>query len=217
MLTIPSALLSRLRRDKSRHRSDFNTATPRSAISAAVLHVDIVGSTDLVRRNMMLAHQQIQALYFRLSHIATRQNGITRELRGDAAVIHFPRSRDAGSAALSIHSTNSLMNSTRIGRIAPRLRTGISYGPVIVGDGVITGEAVIRAQRMEQLAVPGKVLFDQNTYDELDEQTGFAVHRRGSENLKGFSEPITVYEAVNPSAPSICELSSLFQTLLAAS
>ena len=166
---------------------------------------------------MVLAHQQIQTLYSRLSHIATKHNGIIRELRGDAAVIQFPKAVDAVTTAVSIHSAISLMNSTRIGRIAPWLRTGISYGPVIVGDGVITGEPVIRAQRMEQLAAPGTVLFDENTYDDLDNQTSFAVNRQGLEKLKGFSEPVTVYEAMTPSAPSVCELNPLFQTLLLAS
>ena len=51
--------------------------------SATIMHIDIVGSTDLVRKNVVLAHQQIQSLYSRIRRICQYHNGIARELRGD--------------------------------------------------------------------------------------------------------------------------------------
>ena len=62
---------------------------------AVIMHADVVGSTDLVRNDIDLAHVSMQSLYTRLSRIARAWNGKPMELRGDAAVLEFPTAREA--------------------------------------------------------------------------------------------------------------------------
>lgn len=182
--------------------------------SAAILHVDVVESTKLVQQDLLLAHQQIQHLYSRLCRICRLHNAIPRELRGDAAVFEFSSPVDAILAALAIHSANTLIDSTRIGRINPRIRTGISYGPVISNQQIVTGQAVIRAQRVEQLANPGQVLFDQSVYDQIAPQQNLVIRKLGSERLKGFSQPTAIYQATSMAD---CSVSAMFGHLQALS
>lgn len=158
------------------------------------MHIDIVGSTDLVRKNVVLAHQQIQSLYSRIRRICEHHNGIARELRGDAAVVTFTHPADAVDAALAMLCMHRLANTTRIGSISPQIRIGISHGPVFSDDWMITGEPVIRAQRLEQLAEAGKVLFDHPMFEQLDEKH-LSIRKLGSRKLKGFPQTTEIYEA----------------------
>ena len=179
---------------------------------AAILHVDIVQSTQLVRRNPVLAHKLTHQLFCRLRHIGQRHLAIPREFRGDAAVIEFQKVSDAVAAAHAIHALQRAMNGSRLGNVNPEIRTGISYGEIL-GDSMITGEAVIRAQRLEQLSEPGQVLLDQIAVEQLDkpQQKNLLLH--GTPVLKGFSEPLAVYRHCPHDDSRSANLTSYFRGL----
>ena len=181
--------------------------------SAAILHVDIVGSTRLVQENLRLAHRQIRHLYGRICRLSSAHNGVARELRGDAAVVEFESATDALRATLAIHSAHAMIDNTRLGRINPELRTGLSFGPVISEENMITGEAVIRAQRLEQLAEPGQVLIDEPMRDALGSSPDFDLEPWGACQLKGFDTVSKIYVANRHNAASLETLSRHFQSL----
>ncbi len=181
-----------------------------TTMSAIILHIDIAGSTDLVRKDMVLAHERIQYLYYRIKNITALHNGNTLELRGDAAVIAFSTAYDAVCAALTLQHTNSLLNATRVGPIEPQLRVGISAGQIIVGNDTVTGESIIKAQRLEQLAESGEVLVDQHISDMLAENTDIAMEMYGVKVLKGFSNPTTIYRISKSSVRGIDQFSRHF-------
>lgn len=175
---------------------------------AAILHVDIVGSTRLVEKDLDLAHHRIRQLYARLCRVSQAHRGIVRELRGDAAVVEFVSAEDAIRAALAIQTTNGMLNRSRFGRINPDIRSGISFGTIISDDRMITGLAVIRAQRIEQLAEPGAVLFDQSVVDRLRDPDEFGITRLGRRDLKGFDESVDIYRATSGRAEAWSTLAS---------
>lgn len=162
---------------------------------AAILHIDIVGSTRLVEKDLDLAHHQIRQLYARLCRVSSAHRGIVRELRGDAAVVEFAAPEDAIRAALAIQAANGLLNRSRLGKINPDIRSGISFGTIISEDRMITGLAVIRAQRIEQLAEPGAVLFDQSVLERLRDPEEFVISLLGRHRLKGFEDSTDIYRA----------------------
>ena len=185
--------------------------------NAAILHLDIVGSTRLVQENLMLAHRQIRHLYQRICRLCRAHNGVARELRGDAAVVEFESAADAVRAAIAIHGTNSLIDATRLGRINPQIRTGLSFGPVISDQSLITGEAVIRAQRIEQLAEPGEVLIDEFLCRALEPEQGLDFSPRGARQLKGFDGFTKIYAVSCRNCESLDRLSQQFHSLAALS
>jgi len=162
---------------------------------AAILHIDIVGSTRLVEKNLDLAHHQIRQIYARLCRVAQAHRGIVRELRGDAAVVEFAAVEDALRAALAIQTANGLLNCSRLGKINPDIRSGLSFGNIVSDERMITGLAVIRAQRIEQLAEPGTVLFDQSVMDRLDDAGEFGIRELGLHRLKGFAGDTAIFQA----------------------
>lgn len=117
------------------------------------------------------------------------------ELRGNAAVIEFAQADDALRAALAVQAMHALLNRSRIGRVSPEVRTGSSFGPIVSDADMITGAAVIRAQRIEQLAAPGEVLFDQPLLDALEPDPRLRISCRGSHELKGFAGCARIYRA----------------------
>lgn len=49
---------------------------------AAILHIDIVGSSQQVQKNLLRAHRQIQSLYNRLAVICSEYGGLQQHPNG---------------------------------------------------------------------------------------------------------------------------------------
>ena len=160
---------------------------------AVILHADVVGSTALVRINETLAHERIQDAFHRFSKTIESYGGVARELRGDALVAEFERASDAVSAAVAFQAENSEFNTALDDNIRPELRMGISMGEVVIADNTITGESVVLAQRLEQLAESGGVCIQGAAYETVPQRIPFEYESLGEQRVKGFEEPVRAY------------------------
>ena len=122
---------------------------------AVIMHADVISSTALVQLNETLAHQRIQDTFRRFSKTIATHGGNARELRGDALVAEFSKASDAVSAAVDFQSENAAHNEALTDEVRPTVRVGIAMGEVVIADNTVTGEGVVLAQRLEQLAEPG--------------------------------------------------------------
>ncbi len=172
---------------------------------AVVVHADVVGSTALVRVDESLAHQRIQDTFTRFAETITAHSGIAHEIRGDALVAEFSRVSDAISASTEFQIAQKVYNENLTDQVRPVVRIGIALGEVVIADNTITGEGVILAQRLEQLAPPGGVCLQGAAYETVPKRFAFAYEYLGEHHLKGFSEPVrayTVWQQSQRSAPS---------------
>ncbi len=158
-----------------------------------MLHADVVGSTALVQRDESLAHERIQDAFHRFSGTIESYDGHPLELRGDALVAEFNRASDAVEASLAFQTENTRFNSTLEDDIQPTLRIGISLGEVVVADNTVTGEGIVLAQRLEQLASAGGVCVQGAVYEAVPSRLPFEYESLGEQELKGFSEPVRAY------------------------
>ncbi len=140
-----------------------------------------------------LAHERIQDVFHRFSETIQRYGGIAHELRGDALVAEFERASDAVEASLAFQAENTRFNSTLEDEIQPTLRVGISLGEVVVADNTVTGEGIVLAQRLEQLASGGGVCIQGAVYEAVPGRLPFDYESLGEQELKGFSEPVRAY------------------------
>lgn len=171
---------------------------------AVLLHADVVDSTTLVRLDETLAHARIQDAFERFSQTITQHNGTAQEIRGDALVAEFSRASDAVAAALEFQNANASHNAELADEIRPDLRIGIALGEVVVADNTITGEGIVLAQRLEQLAEPGGTCIQGAVYETIPKRLPFEYENLGEQELKGFDEPIKVYtvkQQIEPNAP----------------
>ena len=155
---------------------------------AVILHADVVGSTALVRSNETLAHERIQDAFLRFSKTIGSYGGIAHELRGDALVAGFDRASDAIAASLAFQTENTQLNSKLEDDVQPHLRIGIAMGEVVVADNTVTGEGVVLAQRLEQLAEPGGVCIQGAAYETVPRRLPFEYDSLGEQKVKGFEE-----------------------------
>jgi len=163
---------------------------------AVLLHADVVGSTSLVQKNETLAHERIQDTYRRFSETISSYGGVALEIRGDALVAEFTKVSDAISASLAFQAANTVLNQQLSDGIRPVLRIGIAMGEVVIADNTVTGEGIVLAQRLEQLAEPGGVFIQGAAYETLPKRLPFDYENLGEQQVKGFDEPVRVY-AVN--------------------
>ncbi|MEE8577900.1 MAG: adenylate/guanylate cyclase domain-containing protein, partial [candidate division Zixibacteria bacterium] len=168
------------------------TQTPLRKL-AVLLHADVVESTSLVHKNETLAHERIQDTFRRFSETVSRHAGIAHEIRGDALVAEFPRASDAVSASLAFQTANATFNEQLSEDIRPVLRIGIAMGEVVIADNTITGEGIVLAQRLEQLAEPGGVCVQGAAYETMPKRLPFDYENLGERQVRGFDESIRVY------------------------
>ena len=86
---------------------------------AVILHADVVGSTALVQKDELIAHERIRKAFAQFSDTIVRYSGIAHEIRGDALVAEFNRASDAVSAALAFQAENFTRNKALSGDIRP--------------------------------------------------------------------------------------------------
>jgi TolB-like protein len=163
---------------------------------AVLLHADVVDSTLLVRKNETLAHRKIREVFQRFSQTIAAHGGAALEIRGDALVAEFGRASDAVSASVEFQKGNSIHNTTVESDVSPQIRIGISMGEVVVADGTVTGEGIVMAQRLEQLAAPGGVCIQAAAYETVPGRLGYGFVNTGKHQLKGFDDPVRVFSSV---------------------
>lgn len=160
---------------------------------AVLLHADVVSSTALVQLNETLAHQRIRDAFRRFSETITDHNGVAHEIRGDALVAEFARASDAVSASVTFQVANATHNEQLPDEVRPAIRVGIAMGEVVVADNTVTGEGIVLAQRLEQLAKPGGVCVQGAAYETIPKRLAFDFENLGERELKGFNEPVKAY------------------------
>ena len=160
---------------------------------AVLLHADVVGSTVLVQTNETLAHQRIQDTFRRFSETIVSYGGTPHEIRVDALVAEFSKASDAVGASLAFQDANAAHNERLGDDVLPVVRVGLAMGEVVVADNTVTGEGVVLAQRLEQLAEPGGVCIQGAAYETVPKRLPFDYESMGERELKGFDEPVRVY------------------------
>ena len=179
---------------------------------AVLLHADVVGSTSLVQKNETLAHERIQDTYRRFSETISSYGGVAIEIRGDALVAEFAKVSDAVSASLAFQAANTVLIEKISDDIQPVLRIGIAMGEVVVADNTVTGEGIVLAQRLEQLAEPGGVCIQRAAYETLPKRLPFKYENLGEQQVKGFDEPVRVYAVSLESGGVIPESQAVAQS-----
>jgi adenylate cyclase len=162
---------------------------------AVILHADVAGSTGLVRQDEHVAHERIQETFHRFGGTITEYHGHVRELRGDALLAEFERASEALSASLAFQANHIEYIASLNDSIRPKVRVGIAMGEVVIADDTITGEGVVLAQRLEQLAEPGGVVIQAAAYETIPGRFPFAYTDLGEHEVKGFDKPVRAYSA----------------------
>lgn len=152
-----------------------------------ILFTDMESSTALTQR---LGDEEAQALV-RTHNAAVREalnayGGTEIKQTGDGIMASFPSARGALDAAVEIQRGLS-------GDDGPRVRIGLNAGEPVAEERDLFGTSVQLAARVCNQAEPGQILVS-NVVRELAAGKGFLFSDRGDVALRGFEDPVRLYE-----------------------
>ena len=173
-----------------------------------VMFCDLVGSTGISARLDAEEWRDLVGVYLdAASNAVTEMGGHVAKKLGDGlmALFGYPVAQEndaerAARAALSIQRSLADINRKNAGSGKPALnaRIGIETGPVVVdATGEIYGDAPNTAARVQTLAEPGTVVVTSRVQRQVAGL--FVAEERGSHELKGVPEPVTLFRLVRAS------------------
>src|SRR5580658_2130530 len=173
-----------------------------------VMFCDLVGSTSLAAKLDPEDWRNLVGSYLDAASAAvTSLGGHVLKKLGDGlmALFGYPQAQEndgerAVRAALAIQRALAELNAKNAGTRAPQLiaRIGLESGPVVVdATGEVFGDAPNIAARVQGAAEPGAILITAG----VQRQTAglFVAEDFGARELKGVSEPVTLYRIVRAS------------------
>jgi len=188
-----------------------------------VLFTDVVGHTEMMRRLGDERGREVLREHERITREALKAHGGTEvKTMGDGFMASFAsavralecavaiqRAFDERNASLPAHpealegraepqpsahaSTGSARADRSVGAEPIRVRIGLNAGEPIAEDEDLFGAAVIRAARIAALAQANEILVA-NVVRDLAEGKGFMFSDRGEIVLRGFDDPVRLFE-----------------------
>jgi class 3 adenylate cyclase/tetratricopeptide (TPR) repeat protein len=172
----------------------------------SVLFADLVGFTTLSEHRDPEEVRELLSQYFdRCRSLIERYGGTVEKFIGDAvmAVWGTPVAREddaerAVRAALSLTQAVTLLGE-EVGMPSLRVRAGVLTGNAAVevgneGEGMVLGDTVNTASRLQSIAAPGTVLVDEVT--RRASEAAIAYEDAGVHDLKGREQSIHAWTAL---------------------
>ena len=186
--------------DVARHALERGVELGGEQVDAAILFVDVIGSTELASTGR--PHDVVAALnsfFAVVVDVVDRTGGFVNKFEGDAALClfgaPFPRDDAATCALLAARLLHQRLRDVR-GLTAA---IGVSAGSVVAGnigtserfEYTVIGDAVNEAARLTELAKtrPGRLLVSSAVLIRADENERKYWHDDGEVNLRGRSAP----------------------------
>jgi class 3 adenylate cyclase/tetratricopeptide (TPR) repeat protein len=172
----------------------------------SVLFADLVGFTTLSERRDPEEVRELLSQYFdRCRTLIERYGGTVEKFIGDAvmAVWGTPVAREddaerAVRAALSLTTAITALGE-EVGMPDLRVRAGVLTGNAAVevgaeGEGMVLGDTVNTASRLQSIAAPGTVLVDDVT--RRASEAAIAYEDTGTHQVKGREQPVRAWTAL---------------------
>jgi class 3 adenylate cyclase/tetratricopeptide (TPR) repeat protein len=172
----------------------------------SVLFADLVGFTTLSEHRDPEEVRELLSEYFdRCRTIISRYGGTVEKFIGDAvmAVWGTPVAREddaerAVRAALALTAAISSLGE-EVGMPELRVRAGVLTGNAAVevgaeGEGMVLGDTVNTASRLQSIAAPGTVLVDDVT--RRSSEAAIAYEDAGTHQVKGREQPVRAWTAL---------------------
>jgi class 3 adenylate cyclase/tetratricopeptide (TPR) repeat protein len=172
----------------------------------SVLFADLVGFTTIAEdRDPEQVRELLDGYFQTMREIVARYGGAVEKFIGDAVMAvwgaptaHEDDAERAVRAALEmVEAVHGLGAASGIAELD--LRAGVLTGEAAVtvgaeGQGMVAGDLVNTASRLQSVAAPGSVLVGQQTRDAASQ--GITFEPVGEESLKGKSAPVAAWRAV---------------------
>jgi adenylate cyclase len=124
------------------------------------------------------------------SDTVTASGGRVVKLIGDEVMFVTPSPTAACSVTFALRRSMDSLG------VPLPLRMGVAYGTVLTRDGDFYGPVVNLAARAAGVAGAGRTLVDFSVREAVGNETAFDVRDAGTFSLKGFADPVQLFELV---------------------
>ncbi|MCH8993627.1 MAG: adenylate/guanylate cyclase domain-containing protein [Chloroflexi bacterium] len=170
------------------------TETKASVTSAfrTILFTDVVESTSLTQRLGDVAAWEALRPYQRIVHEAVQRHGSAETKRlGDGFMASFTSATRALECAIAILQASA--EHSESAREPLKIRIGLNAGEPIEDDGDLFGTAVMLAALISRGAEAGQILVSE-AVRQIVAGRKFLFSDRGETALRGFEDPVRLYE-----------------------
>ncbi len=165
--------------------------TPASGFRA-ILFTDLVGHTQMMRRlgddkgrDVLREHEAVTRT------VLKQHGGAEVKTMGDGFMASFPSVTKGVECAIALQKAFDERNVSAAEPL--NVRVGLNAGEPIEEDGDLFGETVIMAARIAAMAKGGEILSSLGVR-ELCGGKGFLFADRGEHAMRGFEDPVRVFE-----------------------
>ena len=162
---------------------------PRRRI-AAILYAELMGLSDLRKRDADAARYRLERYRHSLSEEAQRYQGGPVMEKGDGHLCLFSDGSAAAACALELQRILQKDSGTP-------LRIGIHKGEAITAGQDVFGEGVAHAAQIGALASGGSVLLSETVCQDIADHRQFAVTALGQWKLEDVEDPVKLFALSN--------------------
>jgi Predicted integral membrane protein len=177
---------------------------------AAVLAADMVGYSRHVEQAEEQAVSLLHDHMLLIGQCVETHRGRVFGGAGDSLVAEFNSPVEAIRCGLDIQGAIEAENANLPASDRMRFRVGIHAGDVVVDGGLLQGEVVNIAARIQALAPPGGVLVSEDVYRHVRRVLKFEFEDEGERRLKNIAIPVRLYEVHTKPAPWVHRYISRF-------
>jgi class 3 adenylate cyclase len=168
------------------------TQRPEGGTFRTILFTDVAGSTSMMQRMGDEKGRAVLREHERLTREALRAHGGTEvKTMGDGFMASFSSATRALECAIALQRAFAARNESADEPI--RVRIGLNAGEPVAEDQDLFGTAVQLAARICAHAEPGQILAP-TVVRELAAGKGFLLADLGQVELRGFEDPVRLYE-----------------------
>ncbi len=172
--------------------SSAREGAPASGGLRTVLWTDLVSHTPMMQRLGDAKGREVLREHERITRETLKQHGGAEiKSMGDGFMASFGSVNAAMECAITLQRAFARRNETASEPL--EIRVGLNAGEPIEEDGDLFGSTVILAARITAQAAAGEILVS-DVVRQLAAGKGFLFSDRGVADLKGFDEPVRVWE-----------------------
>jgi class 3 adenylate cyclase len=169
-------------------------ATPTASGVRTILFTDIVGHTEMMRRLGDKAGRDVLRSHEELTRKVLREHGGDEiKSMGDGFMASFASVTGAVECAIALQRAMAARNQESDRAASLSVRCGLNAGEPIEESGDLFGATVIMASRIAAQAGSGEILAS-DVVRGLCSGKGFLFADRGENVLRGFEDPVRLYE-----------------------
>ena len=160
---------------------------------AAVAFADVAGFSRLMAANDVETLRRWKALRSEIIEpLMLRLGGRIAEIAGDAVLVEFPSVVDAVRWAAQTQRAQHARNDPS-DPFALKLRIGINVDDVIDDDGILQGDGVNIAARIQQAAEPGQIVVTAHVREYVTNRLPLKFRDLGTPPMKNIARPVRVF------------------------